>query len=120
MTLYQAIKEDERRRAEQALQPYKQFMAQRQTVNPQIVKAAVDLAEAREDIDYLSCDIEDLNELFDIVTEEALMYRNAGNKAKEAKAMQRIVTLRRQLRKAHKDLNKAKLTVMTAEANQFA
>ena len=122
MTFYQAIQEDNRTR-QLALAPTAPNQMVEQTpvvIDASVVTAlAFKIKKAESDIAYLECELEDLNTLFDIATDDACAYRNAGDKVREAKAMQKVMGYRKRIHNAENALAQAKLTLAQTNAKLF-
>ncbi len=123
MTLYEAMEQDKKRRMALAPSAPRQTVVHQTVITIDATKArniAFTIKKAESDISHLECEIEDLNALFDLETDNACFYRNAGNKVKEAQAMRKIISLRKSIHTAENALAKAKLTRIQAQEKLYA
>ena len=138
MTLYEALQNDKRQREEAARLVREQAMtalvaASRPSVTivdttPVVYGVTPDKAmrlkfsieEAGRDIDNLEQDLEDLNHLFDLATEEAELYRHRGDTPREAKAIRQVRNVRNQINRAEKALARAKFSRAEAMSKLYA
>ena len=124
MTLYEAIQADKRKRAEMALTvasaPNAVVEAQPIVIDASVVTAlAVKMKKAENDIAYLECELEDLNTLFELETDKACAYRNAGDKERESKSISKIIGYRKRIHNAENALAQAKLTLAQTKTKLF-
>ena len=122
MTLYEAIERDKRKRGLVPMSSAPKAFAEVQpiVIDASVVTAlAVKMKKAENEIDRLERDIEDLNVLFDLKSQEWEQYHHAGNIKKEAQTLNGIIALRKRIYKATTDLAQAKLTLSQTKTKLF-